>query len=163
LRPERVHNFGTYFVTTQTFGRRKLFQVDQLAELLVKTLFHYRDEQKYLLHEFVIMPDHLHLILTPNDITLERAVQFIKGGYSHAVGQTGRKREIWQKGFTDHRIRDAGDYQKHREYIHQNPVHARLCLQPQQYTYSSARSGWQLDEVPQRLKPLAFGADLRRG
>jgi len=31
----------------------------------------------------------------------------IKGGYSHAVGIEISRREIWQKGFTDHRIRDA--------------------------------------------------------
>jgi putative transposase len=47
----------------------------------------YRTENKYLLHEFVVMPDHLHLILTPQGITLERAMQLIKGGFSFQLNK----------------------------------------------------------------------------
>jgi REP-associated tyrosine transposase len=54
-----------------------------MASLLLDTLLHYRREQKYLLHEYVVMPNHLHLIFTPADITLERAMQFVKGGFSY--------------------------------------------------------------------------------
>ena len=164
MRPGRVHNFGTYFVTSQTWGRRSLFQVDELARIFLDTLFRYRQQHKYLLHEFVIMPEHVHLILTPVDITLERAVQFIKGGYSHAVAETGRKNlEIWQKGFTDHRIRDAKDYARCREYSHMNPVRDGLCDSPAEYAYSSAHAGYELDGVPQRLKPVASLAEERHG
>jgi hypothetical protein len=61
------------------------------------------------------------------EITLERVVQLIKGGYSHSFGsEFGRKKEVWQRGFTDHRIRDAQDFAVHREYIHQNPMKRRL-------------------------------------
>jgi len=106
-----------------------------------------------LLHEFVLMPDHFHLIITPIDIPLERAVQFVKGGFSFRAGrELSSTCEIWQKGFTDHRIRDAGDYQRCREYILMNPVRARLCAEPGQYPYSSACCGRVLDDVPQRLK-----------
>ena len=84
MKPSRVHNFGTFFVTTATWGRRHLFRAEPFANLLVKTLYSYRSQKKYLLHEFVIMPDHVHLILTPNDISLERVVQFIKGGFRFA-------------------------------------------------------------------------------
>src|SRR5690349_21503039 len=118
--PQRAHNFGTYFATTQTWGRRSIFQVDELARLLIETLLHYREQKKYLLHEFVIMPNHLHLLLTPL-ITLERAMQLIKGGHSYRVGQTGRKLEVWQQGFTDHRIRDYTDYEHHVKYLQFNP------------------------------------------
>ena len=93
------------------------------------------------------MPDHLHIILTPRGITLERAMQFVKGGCSYAVGQTGRTNlEIWQPGFTDHRIRDEADYRQHRDYIHRNPVLARLCSTPEAYPYSSANPLYELDE-----------------
>lgn len=71
MRPERVHNFGTYFTSTQTWERRTLFVNERWADLMVATLLDYRSQGKYLLHEFVIMPDHLHLILTPEGITLE--------------------------------------------------------------------------------------------
>ena len=43
----------------------------------------------------------------------------------------------WQKGFTDHRIRDAADYGKYVEYIRNNPVNKILCVKPQEYLYSS--------------------------
>lgn len=157
--PKHVHNFGTYFVTTQTWGRRALFQADDLAHLLVETLLHYRNENQYLLHEFVIMPNHLHVIITPTDITVERAMQLIKGGFSFRVRQAGRKNlEIWQPGFTDHRIRDASDYEARREYIYLNPVHAKLCEEPSQYRWCSASPEFLLDPVPQRLKPIELAA-----
>jgi len=164
MRPTRVHNFGTYFVTTQTWQRRRLFDYDELAQLLLDTIYRYRSQSKFLLHEFVVMPDHLHLIITPEEITLERALQLIKGGYSHAVGLTGRsKLEIWQTGYTDHRIRDFDDLLKHRQYIHLNPVRAKLCANPSGYRWSSANPRYELDDVPQRLKPCELLAEVRHG
>lgn len=101
------------------------------------------------------MPNHFHSILTPTDVTLERALQFIKGGFSHRFGkEVNAKAEIWQRGFTDHRIRDAEDYVQHRNYLIMNPVKAGLCSEPNQYRYSSASGLYKLDAVPQRLKPV---------
>jgi putative transposase len=160
MMPQRVHNFGTYFVTTQSWGRRALFRVDELARLLVGTLYEYRSRGSFLLHEFVIMPDHLHLMLTPKGITLERSMQLIKGGYSHAVGETGRTNlEIWQPGFTDHRIRDRADYLHHRDYIYQNPVRAGLCAVPQEYAYSSANPAYEVDPLPAQAFAAKAGGD----
>ncbi len=154
--PQRAHNFGTYFVSTQTWQRRDLFRNEELAQLLVDTMLSCRNRGKFLLHEFVLMPDHLHALITPTGITLERAMQFIKGGYSHSVAETGRRNlEVWQKGFTDHRIRDAEDYLLHREYIYANPAKAGLCATGAKYRWSSATGTWVMDEVPQRLKPEA--------
>jgi len=164
VRPQRVHNFGTYFVTTQTWGRRSLFQVDELSRLLIDTLYNYRSKGNYLLHEFVIMPNHVHLTVTPTGITLERTMQLIKGGYSHALRVHGRPTlEVWQPGYTDHRIRDAEDWDRHVEYIHFNPVRAHLCSNPEEYRYSSACGSYELDPSPQRLKPAALQAERRHG
>ncbi len=122
----------------------------------METLYLYRSRAAYLLHEFVLMPNHFHLILSPMDVTLERAVQLMKGGFSHRFGlEVSSKMEIWQRGFTDHRIRDAEDYAKHKRYLIMNPVEARLCSEPKQYKYSSASGSYELDAVPQRLKPLS--------
>src|SRR5258705_13240834 len=71
----------------------------------------YKRERRFRLHAFVLMPEHVHLLITPApSITLERALQLIKGGYSHAFGIAFRRGEVWQRGFTDHRIRDAEDF-----------------------------------------------------
>jgi putative transposase len=139
-------------VTTETCCRRSLFNNDRWAKLLLDTLYRYRGEA-YLLHQFVIMPDHIHILMTPLT-SLEKAVQFIKGGFSfRARKELGSNMEIWQEGFQDHRIRDAGDYAQHIRYIHENPVRRHLCERPEDYVYSSAHDGFELDPVPQGLKP----------
>ena len=155
MRPTREHatnNGQTYMVTSSTWGRRALFQKERWARLLVDTLYHYRGTA-YLLHEFVIMPDHIHVIMTPRT-SLEKAVQFIKGGFSYrAKKEFGSNLEVWQKGFSDHRIRDESDYCIHQLYVQQNPVRKNLCEVAGEYPYSSAYSGFELDPVPQGLKP----------
>jgi putative transposase len=138
---------GTYFVTFLTWQRRRLFIVDNYARLFLKTLYHYRRQGAFHLHAFVLMPEHVHLLLTPGgDVTLERALQLIKGGYSRAFGLEFGPKEIWQRGFTDHRIRDAEDYERHRSYIHQNPVERGLVERAVQYQLCSAYPGYKLDE-----------------
>jgi putative transposase len=150
-REHATNNGQTYFVTSETWERRALFRAEPWAHLFFKTLVSHRES--YLLHEFVLMPDHFHLLITPS-IALERAVQLIKGGFSFkAKQQLGSTAEIWQRGFSDHRIRDTGDYGKHVHYIHLNPVKKHLCDEPTEYRYSSAYPGWKLDPIPQGLKP----------
>ena len=111
----------TYALTTTTYQRRALFVRTANAELLVKTLFHYRDQGRYLLHGFVVMPEHLHVLLTPSEgQTIERCAQCIKGGFSHEV----RKQfagEVWQPGFHEHRVRDGEDFRGQLGYIAANP------------------------------------------
>jgi len=110
---------GTYFVTLSTWQRRSLFVVEPYARLFLKTLYGYKRQKRLQLHAFVVMPEHVHLLLTPAvDVTLERAMQFIKGGYSHAAGiEFASKAEIWERGFTDHRIRNAEDFENHRDSL----------------------------------------------
>jgi putative transposase len=136
-----------------------LFVVDNYSRLFLKTLYRHRREGRYALHAFVVMPDHVHLILTPaQDVTIERAVQLIKGAYSHALGTLiGRKPEVWQRGFTDHRIRDPQDFVHHRNYIHQNPVVAHLVVDPTDYHCCSVFPGFKLDPWP----PAAEAAVVR--
>ena len=129
-----------------------IFRRDARARLMIDTMFEYREQGKYLLHEFVVMPDHIHFLLTPDaTISLERAVQFIKGGFSYQLGKI-EKMEIWQPSFTNHRILDAEDFERHREYVRSNPVRANLVRAPAEYLYSSANSAFRVDEAPQGLK-----------
>jgi putative transposase len=76
----------TFFVTSVTWQQRPAFGCERIAKLFTQVLFEYRDRGVFLLHEFVLMPDHVHLLLTPRmTVALERAMQFIKGGFSHRV------------------------------------------------------------------------------
>ena len=128
MRPTRqsTRSGETYFVTSQTWQRRALFRNERWAELFLETLQSYRG-RAYLLHEYVLMPEHFHTLITPS-VTLERAVQFIKGGFSFRVKkELQSSMEIWQTGFSDHRIRDAEDYRIHVDYIYRNPVGRELA------------------------------------
>src|SRR5258707_1666128 len=80
----------------------------------------------------------------PAPITL-----YIKGGYSHALGvELGRKGEVWQRGFADHRIRDNSDFEIYRAYIHQNPIKRGVVESASEYRYCSAFPGFKLDRWP---------------
>jgi putative transposase len=143
-----------FFITTVTAQRRPIFRQETTARLLIETLAHYRDAGKFLLHEFVIMPDHVHALLTPSpEIALERAMQFIKGGFSYGLKS---RPPVWQASFTNHRIHDFADYEHHREYVRMNPVRARLAARAEDYPYSSAAGAIRMDPVPQGLKPCSL-------
>ena len=147
---------GTYFITADCFQKKRMLQSDRSAALLIDVLYHYRGQSKYLLHEFVVMPNHFHLLITPGrEATLERALQLIKGGFSFRAGrELGMHEEIWQTSFHDRRVRDAEEYRRFRDYIYENPVRAGLVPRTEDWPHSSACGNFELDEVPQRLKPL---------
>ncbi len=155
MEPDRV-----FFVTTVTAQRRPIFRRKTTAQLLIETLAHYGDERKFLLHEFVIMPDHIHALLTPaEEISLERAMQFIKGVSSYRLKS---RPPVWQASFTNHRVRDLEDYKHHCDYIRMNPVRARLAERAEGYPYSSAAGVMRMDPIPQGLKPCSPEEALSR-
>ena len=155
VRPtrQRTEPGYTYFVTSQTWERRALFIKAAWAELFLETLQSYRG-RAYQLHEYVLMPEHFHILIAPS-VTLERAVQFIKGGFSFRVKkELESNMEIWQSGFSDHRVRDAQDYSNHVGYIYRNPVGRKLVERAEEYPYCSAFPGSLKDAHPRWLKPL---------
>src|SRR5947199_9885039 len=99
----------TFLITTVTRQRTPLFRSQPKAELMMDVLLHYREQMRNILHEFVIMPDHLHLLLTPEaDISLKRALQLIKGGFSYRLRKPKRGL-VSQESFTNHRIPEKPD------------------------------------------------------
>jgi putative transposase len=126
-----------------------------MASLFCETLSRYQREGKIFLHEFVVMPNHFHLLLTvPRGLTLERVMQYIKGGFSYQARKLFEiSGEIWQTSFLDRRVRDSAEYSRFRTYIRQNPVRAGLVQEADEFLYSSANLAAKLDPVPQWLKP----------
>src|SRR6266481_1519872 len=134
--PRAPQELRTYFITSATASRRRLFQVDQNATLLIEVLQEQRNKNRVQLHAFVIMPDHVHLLLTPApEVSLEKAMQYIKGNFSFRLKS---KLDVWQPRYDSRRILDANDYATHLTYIHQNPIRANLTTQPELYPHSSA-------------------------
>jgi putative transposase len=117
--------------------RKRLFQSERNAILLIDVLRSSVRAGRFTLHDFVIMPDHIHLLLTTSpDVTLEKAVQLIKGGFSFRVKrENGYAGEVWQRGFSDHRVHDAESFANHRVYIAQNPVKAGLTDSPDEFPW----------------------------
>ena len=132
-----------YYLTSVANNRLPVFQSDELKLITCQALNDARRSGGFAIYAYVIMPDHLHLLITPTMVTLERSMQLIKGGFSHRLGST---LPVWQRGFTDHRIRDTADFLTRLQYIHRNPVEARLCEQAEAYAFSSANAKIRTEE-----------------
>jgi putative transposase len=149
----------TFFTSSTTWERRQILQSHNLCDILLDVLRENRAKQRLQIHEFVFMRDHIHLILTPGPlVSLEKAMQFIKGGFSYrAKKELNCSGEIWQKGYNERLIKDAGEYAKDVEYIWMNPVVAGMASRPEEYPYSSARLRGKVDPAPQQFRAKARG------
>ena len=116
---------------------RRLLQSERNANLLINVLRSLVVERKFQLHDFVVMPDHVHLLLTVFDeMTIEKAMQLIKGRFSHRLShELGYKGEVWQRGFTEEQVINKESLEAHRAYIVNNPVKAGLAASPDEYPF----------------------------
>jgi putative transposase len=130
----------TFFATTRTAGGKSLFQTERMADLFINVLRSTMQSGKAVIHDFTIMPNHIHILMTvPGDSSIEKAMQLLKGGFSfRARKELGYAGEIWQRGFSDVRIVDESSFKKHQEYIANNPVKAGLSRSPEDFPYRSA-------------------------
>jgi len=116
---------------------------------MLQTLADYRMKGHYQLHAFIIMPDHLHVIITPSpDISLEKAMQFIKGGFSFRLKS---KLDVWSRSFNESQILTAEKFLACASYIEQNPVRANLAASAEAHPYSSASRPKMIDPRPSHL------------
>src|SRR5215470_17350372 len=127
----------TFFVTTKTSMGRALLQSERKATLLIDVLRSYVATRKFQLYDFVIMPDHMHLLIrVDGDMTIEKAMQFIKGGFSFRWRKEfGYLGEVWQRGFSEVRVDDRESLLRYRQYIGRNPVEAGLVDSPEKFPY----------------------------
>jgi putative transposase len=142
----------TFFVTTKTSMGVRLMQSDRFADLFVEVLRSSMAAGRFQVHDFVVMPDHVHLLLSvTGDVSIEKAMQFIKGGFSYRVKrELGFNGEVWQRGFSEVRVEGQESFEEHRQYIAQNPVRAGLVKPGEDFA-------WCFETLKQRkaqgLKP----------
>jgi REP element-mobilizing transposase RayT len=100
-------------------------------------------EELYDLHAFVLMPNHVHLLLTPN-IPFSRIARLAKGATARRANQILSMSGIafWQDESFDHRVRDRAEFSRVVRYIEMNPVRAALAAAPESFFYSSASPEW---------------------
>jgi len=132
LNPSRI-----FFATTKTSMGMRLLQSERNAGLLIDVLRSLVAERKFELHDFVIMPDHAHLLIeVRDDMTIEKAMQLIKGRFSHRLShEFGYKGEVWQRGFTEVQVMNKQALETHRAYIAENPVKAGLAASTEEYPF----------------------------
>jgi putative transposase len=91
----------------------------------------------YVLHEYVVMPNHVHLLITPRE-EMSVIMQSLKGNTAHFANRIlGRSGAFWQIEYCDHFCRNADEFGKIRSYIARNPVKAGLVAKPEDWPWSS--------------------------
>ncbi len=116
-------------------------RIEEIAEMVEDTLCLF-DNKKYKLIAYVLMPNHVHILIKPlKNNSLASIMHSIKSYTSHEankiLNRTGR---FWTKEYFDRYIRDHKHYLKTVDYIHNNPVKAKLCKDYRDWRYSSAYS-----------------------
>lgn len=128
-----------YFITSVTDGRKQIF-TDRLAcELLLNILTYHKFSCCYHVYAFVIMPDHLHIIVEPHsEMNISQIVKRIKGAFARFYNQIkDSEGAVWQNGFYDRGIRGRTELNEVITYIHNNPLRKGLVKEVGEYHYSS--------------------------
>ena len=95
------------------------------------------------------MPEHFHALLTPApEVSLEKAVQFIKGGFSFRMKSA---HTLWMSSFNESQIASEEQFVACKRYIEANPVRRGLALEPEAYPFSSASRG-AIDPMPAHFR-----------
>ncbi len=113
-----------------------------IANMVVEAIYHGAEVLgHYDLHAFVVMPNHVHLLVTPL-IPLPLLMKSLKGITAKRANQIlGRtENSFWQEESYDHQVRNVGEFEKISSYIELNPVRAGLVAEAKEYRWSSA--GW---------------------
>jgi putative transposase len=141
---------GVFFFTVATYERRPLFKDESAVDLLRTCFKRVMAAYPFEVDAMAVLPDHLHSIwvLPDDDSDFSVRWRLIKSAFSRSrPGSSARdvsdsrlkKKEmgIWQRRFWEHTIRDETDLNRHRDYIHYNPVRHGLVASPQEWPYSS--------------------------
>ena len=123
---------GTYFFTVNLADRKQTLLVDKI-EILRLIINHVKKQHPFQLDAMVVLPEHLHAILTlpVDDNAFAKRWMLIKTGFSRQLPKQERindsrknkgERGIWQRRYWEHVIRDELDFERHVNYIHYNPV-----------------------------------------
>ncbi len=130
---------STYFLTFRVLGPLGVVLADDGPASIVEEALWFGHCERYLLHGYVVMPDHVHSLMTPfPGWTLSVVLQGIKGFSAREINKLlGRKGPFWQDETFDHLIRNEQDWTERLNYIHDNPVLAGLTDNPEDFRFSS--------------------------
>ena len=129
----------TVFLTIVTRDRRPWMNSSVACQEIITALRATRLLYPFSSHGYVLLHDHLHLLLSPH---LDVGVPDVVGCFKRAT-QAGLRRagitstQLWQKRYYDHIVRDEADFARHLDYLHFNPVKHGLCTNARTWAWSS--------------------------
>ena len=147
---------GTSYVTTATRDRQPLFETSRIADLFIETLLHYRTLGHYKLHAYVVMPDHVHLLLTPQNISLDQAVGLIKNAFAYRLNV---ELPVLDEKYTGYSVANLHDLEIVRAHLHQVPVRAGLVDAAELYPHYSAHHQTTAVVLPPSRPPASVPAE----
>ena len=107
---------------------------------LVEDTFRFHHAQWYDLLAWVVMPNHVHLLIKIGDTSLSRIIKELKRYSAREANKILRQDgAFWSEDYFDTYMRDADHELKTRHYIENNPVKALLVREPNEWPWSSAR------------------------
>ncbi len=143
MRYRRVYQKGgCYFFTVVTHHRRKILTQPDAVARLREAFRHVMQTRPFVLEALVVLPDHLHCLwrLPQDDNDFSTRWMLIKRyfslGFAGGLDQS-REKNIWQRRFWEHLIRNEEDWKSHMDYIHYNPVKHGYVQLPADWEYSS--------------------------
>ena len=129
-----------YMTTTNTVNRELIFADNKPADILLEAILFGRRQQWYYLLSFVIMPDHMHLIIIPKEKNISGCMKSIKGFSARKLNEIlGRQGALWQSGFYDYILDNDEKVLSRIKYIEENPLRKGLVTTFEDYKYSSAK------------------------
>ena len=150
-----------HYTTTVCFNRVPVFRSEIACELFIEALLDTRKKCKFKLIGYVVMPDHLHLILNPLNRDIGVVMRRLKSTSARlildwlrqanhlaslrklalAVPQArSHTHSLWLKDFSSIDLFSPRFIRQKLNYIHLNPVRASLCKHPAEWKWSSYRA-----------------------
>jgi len=135
------------FLTLVCRNRAAHLGTDAAKALFLDVLRGLKQERPFRLHARVLLDDHTHLLLTPENGDFSAIVQRLKLRFTRRMKQADTI-SLWQPRLWDHCIRDADDLARHLDYIHYNPVKHGLARCATDYPWSSLRARIERGHYP---------------
>jgi putative transposase len=136
--PSWVEDGSEYFITicAKPRGTNQLC-LNKVAPVLNEAFLFYQNRGDLWLHLLLLMPDHLHAIISFNrEVGMQKSMLEFKKYTARAAGIS------WQRDFFDHRLRKGESYIEKAHYIRMNPVRAGLCKEPEDWAYVWENCPW---------------------
>ena len=171
--------YGTHdlhFLTTSCYRRQPLLGTPKRRDRFLNILEETRRKYRFVVHGYVVMPEHFHLLITePEEGDPSVVMKVIKERFSRQLNRRLRKlaavqdtlweqvREpVWQKRFYDFNVWSARKQMEKLRYMHRNPVKRGLVERPEQWKWSSFRAYFYGETGAVRVKFQEWRLEIKR-